>query len=48
MNTLEKVELKQIEGGAIKAGVAAIIAGIGVFIVGVLDGMLRPLRTLRK
>ena len=42
-------ELKTVEGGAIKAGaVAAIIAGVGVFIIGVVDGFLRPLKTLKR
>ena len=46
---IESNSLKQVEGGAIRAaGVAAIIAGVGVFIIGVLDGFLRPLKTLKR
>ena len=40
--------LKQVEGGALKTGIAAIIAGVGVFIIGILDGFLRPLKTLKR
>ena len=47
MQNLELVELKTINGGAIRAGVATIIVGVGVFLIGVLDGMLRPLKTLK-
>ena len=45
---LELSKLKEVQGGAIKAGVAAIIAGVGVFLIGVLDGFLRPLKTLKR
>ncbi len=39
---LEKGELIQITGGAAKVGlIAAIISGV-VFIIGVIDGYLRP------
>lgn len=48
MENLELIQLKEIQGGAIKAGAVAIIAGIGVFIIGVIDGFLRPLKTLRR
>ena len=48
MVNLESDYLKQIEGGAIKTGIAAILAGVGVFIIGVLDGFLRPLKTLKR
>lgn len=37
-----------IEGGGIKAGVLAAIAGLGVFIIGVFDGILRPLKCLKR
>ena len=48
MKSIALNELKVVEGGAIKAGIAAIIAGVGVFIIGVLDGFLRPLKTLKR
>lgn len=48
MKELEKMQLKEIQGGAAKFGVAAILAGVGVFIIGVLDGFLRPLKTLKR
>ena len=48
METLDVNVLKQVEGGAIKTGIAANLAGVGVFIIGVLDGFLRPLKTLKK
>ena len=37
-------ELRQIDGGAFNVGIAvAIVAGI-TFIVGVIDGIVRPLK----
>lgn len=44
MNNLNEKELKEINGGAIGFwGIAGIVAG-AIFIVGVLDGLSRPLR----
>lgn len=44
---LTKKELKQIKGGSISLGAGLlIIAGI-VFIVGVIDGYVRPLKCNR-
>lgn len=40
---LENNELQEITGGGIKYGIAAIIGGILTFLVGVVDGYLRPL-----
>ena len=40
--------MKNIEGGGIKVGVLAAIAGFGVFIIGVFDGLIRPLKCLKK
>ena len=40
---LEKDELLKINGGAVSAGVVALISGIVVFIIGVIDGYVRPL-----
>ena len=37
-------EQYEIKGGAIKLGVVAAIIGIGTFIIGVVDGILRPLK----
>ena len=47
MEYLDSNSLKQVEGGAVKT-VVAILAGVAVFVVGVLDGFLRPLKTLKK
>ena len=41
MKKLEKEELKKIDGGGIFG--ITIIAAIGVFLAGVLDGFTRPL-----
>lgn len=40
---LERNELTTITGGAIKYGVVAVIGGILTFLIGVVDGYLRPL-----
>lgn len=42
MKEIDKNELKQIEGGGVGLGLA-IIAG-AVFIIGVIDGYVRPLK----
>ena len=47
MTNLDLVELKEVHGGSIK-GVVAVLAGVGVFLIGVLDGFLRPLKTLKR
>ncbi len=41
---LEENELQMISGGGIGIKIAAAIGAIGVFIAGVIDGILRPLR----
>ena len=41
---LSNEELSNIKGGAIKTGVVAIIIAGVTFIIGVIDGYLRPLR----
>lgn len=41
---LKESELYAMDGGAIHWGVVGVIGAIGVFIVGVVDGLLRPLR----
>lgn len=44
MIELEKKQLLEVKGGASKVGIAAgIIAGV-VFIIGVIDGYVRPLK----
>ena len=41
---LEDNDLVTVSGGGFKFGVAAaVIIGIGAFLIGVLDGFLRPL-----
>ncbi len=44
MKKLEKFELEKIKGGAIKLKVGALIIGGIVFMIGVIDGYMRPLR----
>lgn len=41
---LNEEELVSITGGAIKATALAIIGGVVTFIIGVIDGYLRPLK----
>jgi lactobin A/cerein 7B family class IIb bacteriocin len=41
---LSNEDLCEIKGGAIKAGVVALIIAGVTFIIGVVDGYLRPLR----
>lgn len=43
MKALTKAELQQIDGGIAVWGVMGIIGGI-TFIIGVLDGFIRPLK----
>ncbi|MFA5602479.1 MAG: class IIb bacteriocin, lactobin A/cerein 7B family [Bacilli bacterium] len=43
MKTLSVRELKSIEGGISHWAVAGIIGGI-IFIIGVIDGFIRPLK----
>lgn len=42
MNLLENEKLLTIKGGAVNIGVVAGIIGIGVFIIGFIDGIIRP------
>ena len=45
MNTLSNLELKEINGGAINwLSVVGVVVGVGAFIIGVVDGFLRPYR----
>lgn len=43
MRTLEAEQLQTINGGGWKSKVFLGLAGIGIFIVGVIDGYFRPL-----
>ncbi len=44
MKKLSKQELLQIKGGSFTLGKAALIASGIVFLIGAIDGFLRPLR----
>lgn len=44
MNILANSELKTIYAGGIKLGIAAAILGVVTFVIGVVDGYLRPLK----
>ncbi len=37
-------ELLQVNGGAISWGLVSVLAGAIVFIIGVIDGYIRPLK----
>lgn len=41
---LKEKELLEIEGGAIRYGILLGIGAIGVFIAGIIDGIIRPLK----
>ncbi len=41
---LKEQELESVVGGGIAYSVLAIIGAVGVFLAGVVDGILRPLR----
>ncbi len=42
MNQIENCELKTIYGGGLSVGTASVIVVGIVFIIGVIDGFLRP------
>ncbi len=44
MKALQKNELTKIKGGAIRLKVGALIIGGIIFMIGVIDGYMRPLR----
>ena len=44
MHILTNNELKQIQGGGISLGLGLIIAAGITFIIGVIDGYIRPLK----
>lgn len=41
---LKEKELLALEGGALRYALLATLGAIGVFIAGVVDGILRPLK----
>lgn len=41
---LKEQELTQIVGGGVSYSILAIIGAVGVFIAGVVDGIIRPLK----
>lgn len=41
---LDNIELKEVNGGASKWIAAGIVGGVVTFIIGLVDGYLRPLR----
>lgn len=43
MQEIQKQELKQITGGGVSIGAFLIGGAIVTFIIGVIDGMVRPL-----
>ena len=43
MKELKKEELKEINGGGFSWGLASLIAAGATFIIGVIDGYVRPL-----
>ncbi len=44
MNELSKQELLKINGGGISFGIGCLIVGAVIFLIGVIDGYLRPLK----
>lgn len=44
MKELSQKELQRIEGGSISVGTALGISGAIVFIIGIIDGYLRPFK----
>ena len=48
VTNLKENELQMINGGAIKSTVFAVLTGIGVFIIGFCDGLLRKLKSAKR
>ena len=44
MKKLKKQELTNIKGGGLKLGAGLLIGAAVVFVIGVIDGFVRPLR----
>lgn len=40
---LKLEELKEIKGGGMSVGLIASLVGLGAFLIGILDGIMRPL-----
>ena len=40
---LNTIELQEIKGGGVGFGLFAGLVGLGAFLIGVLDGIMRPL-----
>lgn len=47
-NVLNKKRLLEIKGGSAKYFIAAAIIGFGTFIIGIIDGLVRPLKCYRR
>lgn len=45
---LTQNEQFEIIGGAVKYGIVAAIIGAGAFIIGIIDGFLRPLKCYKR
>lgn len=41
-------EQYEIRGGGVKVGLIATIIGIGTFIIGIIDGVIRPLKCYKR
>ncbi len=46
--SLNLKEQYEIKGGGIKFGVIAAIVGLGTFIIGIVDGIIRPLKCYKR
>jgi len=44
MKNLTNEELMDVSGGGIKLGIGLGIVAIGAFLIGVIDGLIRPLK----
>ncbi|MEG1351361.1 MAG: hypothetical protein RR359_02315 [Bacilli bacterium] len=44
MKDLEKEQLEELEGGALSIWAIGGIIALGIFIIGIVDGFVRPLR----
>lgn len=47
MNLLSDAQLNEVSAGAVTKAVIAGIAAAGIFIIGVIDGFIRPLKCNR-
>lgn len=44
MNELKKSELMKVNGGGFGLGLGFLVGGLATFIIGVIDGYVRPLK----